>query len=266
MDFNRKQKIILTAISLALGCCIVLTTFIFNEVLYKALLYIFYGFGSLFLIVGLLFLYSLISKTLVGKTLNTKQIATISIQSAISVLLYLFVKFPLPIFPSFLDIHVSEIPALISSFMYGPYVGSIIIFVRFLFKLPTTITAGVGELADLIIGLALVITSSVIYRKNRTLKGAVISMGCGIGVATLVACLVNYFILIPAYLNLTNLSIEGLVQLCIMIPGINQSNYLIMYVLGGALPFNAFRFILVFVLTFVLYKKVSRVIHKLTVN
>lgn len=266
MDFNRKQKIILTAISLALGCCIILTTFIFNNVLYKALLYIFYGFGSLFLIVGLLFLYSLISKTLVGKTLNTKQIAAISIQSAISVLLYLFVKFPLPIFPSFLDIHVSEIPALISSFMYGPYVGSIIIFVRFLFKLPTTITAGVGELADLIIGLTLVITSSLIYRKNRTLKGAVISMGCGIGVATLVACLVNYFILIPAYIYLAKLPIEAITGACSMIPGINESNYLIMYVVGGALPFNTFRFILVFVLTFVLYKKVSRVIHKLTVN
>jgi riboflavin transporter FmnP len=150
--------------------------------------------------------------------------------------------------------------------MYGPYVGSIIIFVRFLFKLPTTITAGVGELADLIIGLTLVITSSLIYRKNRTLKGAVISMGCGIGVATLVACLVNYFILIPAYIYLAKLPIEAITGACSMIPGINESNYLIMYVLGGALPFNAFRFILVFVLTFVLYKKVSRVIHKLTVN
>ena len=266
MDFNRKQKTILTAISLALGVSIIFTTFLFNNVLYKALLYIFYGFGSFFLIVGLLFLYSLVSKTLVGKTLNTRQVAAISIQSALSVLLYLFVKFPLPIFPSFLDIHVSEIPALISSFMYGPYVGSIIIFVRFLFKLPTTMTGGVGEVADLIIGLSLVITSSLIYRKNRTLKGAVISMLCGIGVSTVVACLVNYFILIPAYIYLANLPLSAILGACSMIPGINESNYLYMYVLGGALPFNLTRFILVFILTFILYKKVSRIIRKLTVN
>jgi riboflavin transporter FmnP len=207
-----------------------------------------------------------VSKTLVGKTLNTRQVAAISIQSALSVLLYLFVKFPLPIFPSFLDIHVSEIPALISSFMYGPYVGCIIIFVRFLFKLPTTMTGGVGEVADLIIGLSLVITSSLIYRKNRTLKGAVISMLCGIGVSTVVACLVNYFILIPAYIYLANLPLSAILGACSMIPGINESNYLYMYVLGGALPFNLTRFILVFILTFILYKKVSRIIHKLTVN
>ena len=90
---------------------------------------------------------------------TVKEIALIGVQGALASLLYIFVKFPLPIFPSFLDLQVSEIPALITSFMYGPYAGAMVILIRFIIKLPFSGTAGVGEIADLIIGLVVVIIS-----------------------------------------------------------------------------------------------------------
>ena len=117
--------------------------------------------------------------------------------------------------------------------MYGPYVGSIVIIVRFLIKLPSTITGGVGEIADLIIGLSLVITAGLIYKKNKTLQGAFISMGVGVGVATVIALFVNYFILIPAYINIAHFPIEAIIGAYSMIPGIDETNYLIKYVLWG---------------------------------
>ena len=146
--------------------------------------------------------------------------------------------------------------------MYGPFVGSIVIIVRFLIKLPSTITAGVGELADLIIGLTFVISAGLIYKKMKTLNGAIASLSIGAFIATVVALLVNYFILIPAYINIANFPIETIVGMCSMIPGINVDNFLITYIFAGALPFNLFRFVIVGILTFLLYKRVSGFINK----
>ena len=60
---------------------------------------------------------------------TVKNIAGTAILAAMSVLLYLFVKFKLPsIFPSFLDFQISEIPALIAGFAYGPLSGFFVIY------------------------------------------------------------------------------------------------------------------------------------------
>ena len=50
-----------------------------------------------------------------------KRISFVAIFAAISIILYCYVKFPLPIFPSFLDINFSMIPILICAFMLGPW-------------------------------------------------------------------------------------------------------------------------------------------------
>ena len=270
MKIDRNQKLITLIISLVLGLVILTSTYIFQDDLVELnplgigeiLKYALYVVGAIGMLVGLWMLYAYLNEDKLQ--LTTKHLTVIAIQSALSVLLYYFVKFPLPIFPGFLDIHVSEIPALITSFMYGPFIGSIVIIVRFLIKLPSTITAGVGELADLIMGLTLVIIAGLIYKKNKTLNGALISLGVGSISATVVALFVNYFILIPAYVNIAHIAVEAIVGMCSMIPGITVDNFLIAYTFGGALPFNLFRFVIVSVLTFLLYKRVSGFINKVT--
>ena len=180
-------------------------------------------------------------------------------------MLYIFVKFPLPIFPSFLDLQVSEIPALITSFMYGPYAGAMVILIRFIIKLPFSGTAGVGEIADLIIGLVVVIISGIIYGKKHTFKGAVVGMSTSMVTGTVLACLANWLILIPFYLQLYfNGSMAPLVGMCKMIPGINETNFMPLYIFVGVLPFNLLRFIIVFVLTVLLYKRISFLFKKIT--
>ena len=62
---------------------------------------------------------------------TTGNIATMAVLTAISVILYMFVKFPLPfIFPGFLDIHFSELPALLGGFSLGPIAGVIIVIIK----------------------------------------------------------------------------------------------------------------------------------------
>ena len=89
------------------------------------------------------------------KHFSIKRIAFVAIFAAISSLLYCYVKFPLPIFPSFLDVNFSMIPIIIAAFMLGPIDGVIIVLIRFLMKLILvgTGTQYVGEIADLVLGL-----------------------------------------------------------------------------------------------------------------
>ena len=199
------------------------------------------------------------------KRLTVKEISMIGVQGAIASLLYIFVKFNLPFFPSFLDVQVSEIPALITSFAYGPAAGCFVIIVRFIIKLPFTGTAGVGEVADLILGLILVFIAGFIYKKKRTLKGALIGTGLGMSLSIFLGMFVNWLILIPFYLELYfNGSMTPLVGMCSMIPGITENNFMLYYIFFGALPFNIFRYVLVFIFTFILYKRIHFLIKKIT--
>ena len=228
---------------------------------YSLTIYVLSGLGILSCILGA----ALKPSDAQEKKLSVKEISMIGVQGAISSLLYIFVKFNLPFFPSFLDVQVSEIPALITSFAYGPAAGCFVIVVRFIIKLPFTGTAGVGEVADLILGLILVFIAGYIYKKKRTLKGALIGTGLGMSLSIFLGMFVNWLILIPFYIELYfHGSVAPLLGMCSMIPGINESNYMLFYIFFGALPFNIFRYVLVFILTFVLYKRVHFLIKKIT--
>lgn len=191
------------------------------------------------------------------KTIN--KITKIGIFSALSVILY-YIKFNLPaIFPSFLEIHFSMVPALLCTLALGPVEGAIVIVIRFLLKLPSTSTVIVGEIADLIIGLLVVIPAGLLYKFNRTKKGGItaISLACILGI--LFGTLSNIFT-IPLYIELFfGGNVNILVSALSVIPGVNVTNYMSKYLLLGALPFNSLLSILVCVITYFTYKSVSNI-------
>ena len=73
--------------------------------------------------------------------------------SAIATVLMLF-EIPLPFAPSYLEIDISEVPILIGSFAMGPLAGAALELIKFLlnFAINGTMTAGVGEIANFLIG------------------------------------------------------------------------------------------------------------------
>lgn len=181
-----------------------------------------------------------------------------AIMTAISVILYNFVKFPIPfIFPGFLDVQISNLPAIISGFMMGPLSGCLVVIARCIIKLPLTSTAFVGELADLIIGLSVVLVSSLIYKKNHSKKGAIIALVAGSVAWVIVAVVLNWLILAPFYIEFFfQGNVQGLIAACSMIPGINESNYMILYLFAAILPFNLLLASLNGLITFVIYKRI----------
>ena len=250
------KKNALNIIMLIISVLIITLSLVFKEHLVSFLTYLLLIIGSLIFVFSVLLLFK--------RDLNIKQISMIALQSSITIILYFFLKINLPFFPGWLDIQVSEIPAIITSFIYGPYAGALIILIRFIFKLPGSITAGVGEFADLLLGLTLVLISGIIYKKNRTLKGAIKGMVLGILASTALACLLNYLVLIPAYIYIAGFSMEILVKSLSYISFVNESNFMLCYIFIGVLPFNIFRYIIVFALTFILYKKTHILIEKIT--
>lgn len=190
---------------------------------------------------------------------STLQITLIANLTALSVLFYFALKFPLPfLFPSFLDIQFSNLPAIIGGFTLGPIAGGVIVVLRTLIKLPFSSTAMVGELVDLIIGLSTVLTSSIIYRKMHNKRGAIIAMIAGVFVWVFVAVMANYLFVLDFYISFYfNGAVEPLVGMMSIIPGINVDNYMEKFIWYAAVPFNILLSSLVYFITFIVYKRVS---------
>ena len=224
-------------------------------------------FGAVMLLSSFGFLRSFLQANYKIKKMNVREMTVIGIFGSLSIVLYYFAKFNLPFFPPWLDIQFSDVPALLVTFMYGPVSGSLVILLRFICKLPGTSTMGVGELADLLIGVSLCITAGIIYKRNRKFKGAIIAMLVGMLVATAVASLANWLILIPAYKGLAGFNqamLNGALQ-HVLFPTrdsivINDNNFMIYYIFLGVIPFNIFRYILVFVVTIIVYKRLHKVV------
>ena len=199
------------------------------------------------------------------KKMNIKQMTVIAIFGALSVILYYFAKFKVPFFPSWLDIQFSDVPALLVSFMYGPVSGVLVIIVRFFCKLPGTSTFGVGEFADVLIGVVLCVVAGLIYKKHRTFKGALAAMSIGMLSATFIATVANWLILIPAFKTLAHYPQAALTQgMDLIISGKNgvvtDENFMVYYLFVGVIPFNLFRYSIVFAITLLLYKRLEMII------
>jgi len=193
---------------------------------------------------------------------RVKKMILTSIFAAMSVLLYLFPKFSLPIFPSFLEINFSMLPIVICAFSCGPLFGGACVLIRCIVNLiiEGSVSVGVGEIMDLILGFAVVLGSGFMYKylKVKEPKKSILSLLVCIGVWILAGVLLNVFYAVPAYLRLYfNGNKEALVSvLSKTIPGVNSSNYMSKYVIYAVIPFNLMLSSVVCIVTFFVNKAI----------
>lgn len=195
---------------------------------------------------------------------STAYIAKMAILTAIAFILYAFAKFNLPfMFPSFLEIQISELPALLAGFSMGPISGCLVVIIKCLLKFPLTTTAYVGESTDILLGIAFVLPASLIYYFHKDKKHALIGLCVGSACLTGLSILVNRFISIPFFVQLYfggNFdAIVGVLKP--LYKNVTIDTFYTYYLLLGVLPFNLFRCIIVSGLTFVLYKRLSKILH-----
>ncbi len=136
------------------------------------------------------------------KNTNTKKLTTLGVLAACSIVLVAFVHFP--IFPavSFLEYDPADIPILIGTFLFGPVWGLVLtVLVSALQGFTVSAQSGLyGVVMHIIATGAFTLVAGNIYKHNKTKKGALISILCGVAAMVLVMWPAN-LVLTPVYLN-----------------------------------------------------------------
>ena len=174
---------------------------------------------------------------------------------AMAVILY-YIEIPVV---AFYKLDVSTLPAILAGFAMGPMQGMAVIVIKNLVHMLGTSTACVGELADILMSGAFVVTASLFYRRRKTRRGALEAMLLGIVAMTVAGVLVNYFILIPAYQTLMNLPLEAIIGMGqAAVPAVDSALKLVLLITA---PFNVLKGGVLSALAYLLYKRVSPLLH-----
>ena len=188
-------------------------------------------------------------------------LAKAGILSALSFVLYLL-RFPIAvIFPSFLDFQISDMPALLAGFAMGPLGAVTVVIMRSLLKIITQGLSfgGIGDLADIAVGLAFTLPSAIIYHFRKTKKAALLSIGIGIVATVLTAVIMNRFVLVPFMTG--NFGFDAVIgMLKSLFPDVTAENLYGYYIPLSVVPFNLLRCLVSGGLTFVLYKRLSKIL------
>ena len=142
----------------------------------------------------------------------------------------------------FLEIEISDLPALIMALAFGPVAGVFTELVKNLLHCTMTSTGFIGELANFVINGTLCAVAGLVYRKNKTRKGAVIALLVATLSMAVAGVLANLFIMLPLYMPTAPFDVK------------------LNLVLFTILPFNIVRGLVLSLITFLIYKKISPMI------
>lgn len=190
-------------------------------------------------------------------TISTSNLVKIGMLGAVSIVLMQF-ELVLPIFPNFLKMDISDLPALVGAVAMGPMAGVLIELIKNILHLFKTSTGGVGEIANFLVGIALVVPIGFCYKKNKSLSGFIIGTVLGTISMVIVACIFNYYILIPAFSKVFGAPVEAFVQ---MAQAVNSHVVdLKTLVFWAIAPFNVLKAIVVAIIGYPLCKLLAKVL------
>ncbi len=190
---------------------------------------------------------------------NTRTLVQIGMLSALAIILMQF-EIPLPFAPAFYKIDFSEVPVLIGCFSMGPFAGVLIELIKVILNVAIkgTMTMGIGDAANFLIGCAFCVPAALIYQKKRTKSGAVTGMVVGTVIMTILGCVLNAYILLPVYAKAFEMPLDALVSMGTEVNGAITG--LMTFVLFAVVPFNLLKGILVSLIVFFVYKKIRQVL------
>ena len=174
---------------------------------------------------------------------KTVRLAKMGMLVAISIVPVYFIHFP--IFPAvaFLEYDPADISILIGTFAFGPLAGILLTVVTSVIQGVTVSAASglYGIIMHVISTSVLVLVSGLIYKYNKTRKGAVIALLCGVAAMTLVMIGAN-MIITPLFMGVPRNIVWSLMP----------------FIAG----FNAIKAGINSVVTFLLYKRISGFLHR----
>lgn len=178
------------------------------------------------------------------------------ILSAMAVILF-YIEIPVV---AFYKLDLSTLPAILAGFAMGPIQGFAVIVVKNLVHMLGTSTMCVGELADILMSSCYVIPASLIYRSGKNRKSALKAMFAGSVLMIAGSVLINYFMLIPAYQVLMGMPLEAIIGMGQAVFGfVDSTGKLVVFITA---PFNILKAAVLSFVTYLLYKRVSPLLHR----
>lgn len=194
------------------------------------------------------------------KILDIRNIAQIGMLGGIAFVL-MALEIPLWFAPGFYKLDFSEIPVLIGGFVMGPAAAALVELVKVLlyYFIHGSSTAGVGDFANLLIGCSLVLPAAFFYKYSKTKKFAAIGLACGTLAMTLVGSLLNAYLLLPLYAAVFHMPMSALIAAGTAVnPNITDLSG---FIFLAVVPFNLLKGAAVSILTMLLYKRISPLLH-----
>ena len=184
--------------------------------------------------------------------INTRKIVMTAMFAAIASVL-MFLNFNVPFMPSFIKFDFSELPALLAAYSLGPVSGVLVCLVKNAVNLPSTITGGVGELSNFLLGCAVVLPAGLIYRWKKTRRAALLGAVIGTLSMATIGIFTNYFVVYPIYMKI--MPIETIVRMYQAIfPGVDG---LLSCLLIFNFPFTLLKGAVNAAISFLVYKRIS---------
>jgi len=174
---------------------------------------------------------------------NIKKICVLAMMSALAFILAAYIRVPIVAAgPLVLRYDPKDIIIVIAGFIYGPMAAFIITVVVSLVQMITVSATGfVGLFMNIVASTAFCCTAALIYKKDRTMRGAIIGLLVGATFATAVMMAWNY-ILTPIFMSMPR---ERVVPLLIPV----------------FLPFNLINNFLNAALTMLFYKHAMKILR-----
>ncbi len=181
-----------------------------------------------------------------GKRFSTRKLVTLALFTALT---YVISMLSFPIFPAtpYLKLDFGNVFILLSGFLFGPIEAIAVCLAKEVLSLINSSSGGVGELANFIMTSSYVLIPSIVYRHRKGLKAVLISLVGTCFVGTAVATLTNRFIVFPLYMK-------------DKAPAVFSSVF--WFVVG----FNLIKTVAIGAVTFLLYKRLSGVLKRLSVT
>lgn len=176
--------------------------------------------------------------------IGVKKMVTMAVLSALSIVLMLLVRFPIIPAAPYLIYEPADVPILVGTFIFGPLAGLAVTFVVAVIQATLLSADGwVGFIMHLIATGTFVITAGLIYKKFHSIKGAISALVAGIIAMTLIMIPVN-LIIQPNFYGVPYETVKAMI-----IPVL--------------IPFNLIKAGTNSVITLIVYKTISKIIHKI---
>ena len=191
---------------------------------------------------------------------STHYITYTAVLSAVAGVLMLF-EIPLFFAPSFYKLDLSELPVLICTFYLGPVAGVVSELLKVTLKLilKGTTTAFVGDFANFAVGCSFVLPASVFYHSRPSRRRAVLGLVVGTLVMTVFGSAFNAIYLLPKFSALFGMPLDVIVGMGTKVnSAITSVSTLVLF---AVVPFNLLKGVVVSLLTMLLYKRVSPLLH-----